>query len=83
MKTYDNWLIKGTRNIQYFFFLETAEKIRSSSVSISILGGYLAQYKVHKEKKDALCSLVVDSGYSFTHIVPYYNGKKVMEGLKR
>ncbi len=46
-------------------------------------GGYLAQYKIHKENKSALCSLVVDSGYSFTHIIPYYNGRKILEGVKR
>lgn len=32
---------------------------------------------------DVLCSLVVDSGYSFTHIVPYYKGKLIPEAVKR
>ena len=31
----------------------------------------------------SLCCLVVDTGYSFTHIVPYYRGKIVEKGVKR
>lgn len=31
----------------------------------------------------SLCCLVVDTGYSFTHIVPYYRGKIVEGGVKR
>ena len=31
----------------------------------------------------SLCSLVVDTGYSFTHIVPYYRGKIVEGAVKR
>lgn len=33
--------------------------------------------------KKTLCTLVVDCGYSFTHIVPYVNGVKVLESVKR
>ena len=33
--------------------------------------------------KDVKCGLVVDSGYSFTHIVPIYRGKLVVEGIVR
>lgn len=32
---------------------------------------------------DALCSLVVDTGYSFTHIVPFYGGKLIPEAVLR
>ena len=38
-------------------------------------------YMHHKEHVS--CGLVVDSGYSFTHIVPVYRGKMVMEGVIR
>ena len=31
----------------------------------------------------SLCCLVVDTGYSFTHIVPYYRGKIVENAVKR
>ena len=31
----------------------------------------------------SLCCLVVDTGYSFTHIVPYYRGKMVEGAVKR
>lgn len=33
--------------------------------------------------KKTLCTLVVDCGYSFTHIVPYVNGVKVSESVRR
>ncbi len=32
---------------------------------------------------DSLCCIVVDTGYSFTHIVPYYRGKVVPKGIVR
>ena len=32
---------------------------------------------------DALCSLVVDSGYSFTHIIPFYGNKFIQEAILR
>lgn len=44
----------------------------------------LSAFKCHKEEveKHLLC-LVVDSGYSFTHIVPVFNGKVLKKGVKR
>ncbi|EJW87304.1 actin [Wuchereria bancrofti] len=38
---------------------------------------------VSQEYKDQLCCIVVDTGFSFTHIVPYYNGKVIREGILR
>ena len=32
---------------------------------------------------DSLCSLIVDSGYSFTHIVPFYRNKIIPEAIIR
>lgn len=29
------------------------------------------------------CTLIVDSGYSFTHIVPFMKGKAVSKGIRR
>lgn len=29
------------------------------------------------------CALIVDSGYSFTHIVPFLKGKAIPEGVRR
>ena len=34
-------------------------------------------------QRDIGCAVVVDSGYSFTHIVPLYKGKTVMDGVLR
>ncbi|KAH9636086.1 hypothetical protein HF086_002997 [Spodoptera exigua] len=42
----------------------------------------LAEYKYRKEHSNK-CTLVVDSGYSFTNIVPYIDGKKYREGIRR
>lgn len=45
---------------------------------------FLSQYKYSTEKgQQPLCSVVVDAGYSFTHIVPYCKGRKLTESVKR
>lgn len=44
----------------------------------------LTAYKYCKEHPSrANTCLVVDAGYSFTHIIPYVNGKQVKEGIRR
>ncbi|XP_046845659.1 actin-related protein 6-like isoform X2 [Xenia sp. Carnegie-2017] len=44
----------------------------------------LSSYKFVNEDPDArLVCLVVDCGYSFTHIVPVYQGKILKEGVRR
>ena len=35
-----------------------------------------------KENSRDFC-LVIDSGYSFTHIAPFYRGKIILEGIRR
>lgn len=50
---------------------------------IFIIGGALSCLKYNSEVPDSLCCLVVDSGYSFTHIAPYIKGKKVKRGVRR
>ncbi|XP_067915143.1 actin-related protein 6 [Heterodontus francisci] len=45
--------------------------------------GTLSAHKYFQENNSELCCLVVDSGYSFTHIVPYCKGKKMNEGICR
>ena len=42
----------------------------------------LAAYRHMKENATDFC-LVVDSGYSFTHVIPFYKGKIILEGLLR
>jgi len=45
---------------------------------------YLSQYKLAKESGGSkLCSLVLDTGYSFSHIVPYCKGEKMKESIVR
>jgi actin-related protein len=44
---------------------------------------HLADYKYATEEGQSSCSVVVDCGYSFTHLVPFVNGKKVDEFILR
>lgn len=50
---------------------------------VLLLAGDLSAYHYSKTNPAALSCLVVDSGYSFTHIVPYIKGKKYKEGIIR
>ncbi|CAH0404325.1 unnamed protein product [Chilo suppressalis] len=42
----------------------------------------LAEY-YHRKTHNNECTVVVDSGYSYTYIVPYIKGKKYREGIRR
>ncbi|RNA27435.1 actin-related 6 [Brachionus plicatilis] len=42
----------------------------------------LTAYKYLKNNSKDFC-LVVDSGYSFTHIAPFYRGNIILEGIRR
>jgi hypothetical protein len=48
-----------------------------------LLAGDLSCYNYKKKNPGTLCCLLVDSGYSFTHIVPYIKGKKLKQGIRR
>ncbi|KAF9176945.1 Actin- protein 6 [Haplosporangium sp. Z 767] len=39
--------------------------------------------KISSGKKRVDCAVVVDSGYSFTHIVPFWKGKPILVGIRR
>ena len=43
----------------------------------------LSCYKNKTEHPDERCCLVVDSGYSFTHIIPFIDGKRIKEAIIR
>uniref|UniRef100_A0A2L2YCC9 Actin-related protein 6 n=2 Tax=Parasteatoda tepidariorum TaxID=114398 RepID=A0A2L2YCC9_PARTP len=45
--------------------------------------GTLSAYKRQKEAPTEMCCLVVDSGFSFTHIIPYIKGKKLKNATRR
>lgn len=42
-----------------------------------------SSFLYHQAHPASLCCLVIDTGYSFTHIVPYYRGKIVERAVKR
>jgi len=50
---------------------------------LRIPSGDLSEYHYRHDHKDAQCCLVVDSGFSFTHVVPYIKGKKERSCVKR
>uniref|UniRef100_A0A1A8HAZ4 Actin-related protein 6 n=2 Tax=Nothobranchius korthausae TaxID=1143690 RepID=A0A1A8HAZ4_9TELE len=50
---------------------------------LRINAGSLAAHHYFHTKPSELCCLVVDSGFSFTHIVPYCRSKKLKEGIRR
>lgn len=43
----------------------------------------LCDYHYRHTNENCLCTIVVDTGYSFTHVVPYSNGEKIMEAVRR
>jgi len=45
--------------------------------------GTLSAYKYGIENPSELCCLVVDCGYSFTHLIPFVQGKKITEFVRR
>lgn len=45
--------------------------------------GDLSCYQNKLENPDQKCCLVVDSGFSFTHVVPYVLGRRVRGGVRR
>jgi len=54
------------------------------SISIGcVIASLLADYKYASEHPEAICTLVVDCGYSFTHVVPFVNGQKIGEAVRR
>lgn len=44
---------------------------------------HLAMLKYRQENPSCLACTVVDTGYSFTHVVPYIKGKRYKNGIKR
>ncbi|XP_008410839.1 actin-related protein 6 [Poecilia reticulata] len=51
--------------------------------ALRINAGSLGAHHYFTTKPSELCCLVVDSGFSFTHIVPYCRSKKLKEGIRR
>ncbi|XP_061577519.1 actin-related protein 6 [Cololabis saira] len=50
---------------------------------LRINSGSLSAHNYFHTKPSELCCLVVDSGFSFTHIIPYCRSKKLKDGIRR
>lgn len=48
-----------------------------------VSAGSLSAHRYFQVNNQELCCIVVDSGFSFTHIVPYCRGKKMKDGICR
>ncbi|KAK3564712.1 hypothetical protein QTP86_024889, partial [Hemibagrus guttatus] len=51
--------------------------------ALRINAGSLSAHKQFNEYSSELCCIVVDSGFSFTHIAPYCRGRKMKDGICR
>ncbi|KAF6722117.1 Actin-related protein 6 [Oryzias melastigma] len=51
--------------------------------ALRINAGSLSAHHCFHSKPSELCCLVVDSGFSFTHIAPYCRSKKLNHGIRR
>ncbi|XP_047658631.1 actin-related protein 6 isoform X1 [Tachysurus fulvidraco] len=48
-----------------------------------VSAGSLSAHKHFNEYSSELCCIIVDSGFSFTHIAPYCRGRKMKDGICR
>ena len=56
----------------------------NSSTGCSVPAPELSQYRYKfRYMESPLCTLLIDSGYSFTHVVPYCKGKKLRDAVCR
>lgn len=60
----------------FFEEYECHSLLRTNATSLSC-------YNYRSTNPATKCCIVVDSGYSFTHIVPYVNNTKIKEGIRR
>uniref|UniRef100_A0A8C5MZ01 Actin-related protein 6 n=1 Tax=Leptobrachium leishanense TaxID=445787 RepID=A0A8C5MZ01_9ANUR len=51
--------------------------------ALRINAGALSAHRYFRDHPSELCCIIVDSGYSFTHVVPYCRSRKKTEGIIR
>ena len=68
--------IQDTLNEVFFEEYRFKSLLRAPAPTLSALN-------YTQSHRDTLCCIVVDTGYSFTHIIPYYQGKIVPKGVLR
>lgn len=71
------------RSIQENLLETFFEEYGFSSLSLQNPATLSAYKHNHQRDSKSLCALVVDCGYSFTHIVPFIEGKQVASGIRR
>ena len=68
--------IQDTLNEIFFEEYKFKSLLRTPASTLSALN-------YTQSNPDSLCCVVIDSGYSFTHVVPYYRGKIISKGVLR
>lgn len=68
--------VQDTLNEIFFEDYKFKSVLRSPAPTLSAL-------KYFHHHPDSLCCTVVDTGYSFTHIIPYYRGKIIAKAVLR
>ncbi|KAM9471210.1 actin-related protein 6 [Clarias gariepinus] len=74
----------------YFNFISIQESMNEIlfeeyqfQAALRINAGSLSAHRHFYDYNSELCCIVVDSGFSFTHIVPYCRGRKMKDGICR
>uniref|UniRef100_A0AAR2L8E9 Actin related protein 6 n=1 Tax=Pygocentrus nattereri TaxID=42514 RepID=A0AAR2L8E9_PYGNA len=74
----------------YFNFMSIQESMNEIlfeeyqfQAALRINAGSLSAHRYFQENNSELCCIVVDSGFSFTHIAPYCRGRKMKDGICR
>lgn len=86
-----NWFITfASINVNHFNVYEYTGLVHTYKLKwilVLISAAFLAQYKYSRDPDitptPGPCCLVIDSGYSFTHLVPYYNGQPLKHAIRR
>ena len=67
-----------------YSYMQGEPSVHNSSAGCSVTAPELSQYRYKfRYLQSPLCTLLIDSGYSFTHIVPYCKGKKLRDAVCR
>lgn len=66
-----------------FHALACNNRFSNNKIYMLFAAGDLSVHKYHRDRPRELCCLLVESGFSFTHIVPYIQGKKQKDAILR
>lgn len=77
-----NWYLRRSLSTKAVLF-ELAHLIIDCLHVCIVSAGSLSAHRHFYDYNLELCCIVVDSGFSFTHIIPYCRGRKMKDGICR